>query len=120
MIPTEHIRFIRGCDPYFETEGHLFVHANYDPDLPMNRLSSSELRWDPLKPGELRRPFSGKSVVVGHTAQTTGEILDRDFLVGIDTDRFQGGGLTVLDVTSGEVLPAHQQGQVERSRRHAV
>jgi serine/threonine protein phosphatase 1 len=117
VIPTEHIRFIRGCDPYFETEGHLFVHANYEPDLPLNRLGTSKLRWDLLEPARLRPHFSGKTVVVGHTAQVSGEILDLGFLVGIDTDCFRGGCLSALDVTTGKVIQANQQGEIRRCRR---
>jgi serine/threonine protein phosphatase 1 len=68
------------------------------------------------------RPFLASSstrnkVEVGHTAQRTGEMPDPGFLAGIDTDCFRGGWLTALDVTSGEVIQANQQGQVRRSRR---
>jgi serine/threonine protein phosphatase 1 len=82
----------------------------------VNRLGSSKLRWDLLRPAELRRHCSGKTVVVGHTPQQSGEILDLGFLVGIDTDGFRGGWLTALDVTSGEVIQANQRGEV-RTRR---
>ena len=103
VIPAEHVRFIRGCLNYFETETHIFVHANYDPDAPMNRISASRLRWEHHQASRLRPHFSGKTVVVGHTPQVTGEILDLGFLIGIDTDCFRGGWLTALDVSTGEV-----------------
>jgi serine/threonine protein phosphatase 1 len=116
VIPDEHIRFIRGCQHYFETDTHIFVHANYDPDLPLNRFSPSQLRWDLLKPAELRPHFSGKTVVVGHTPQVTGEVLDLGFLLGIDTDCVGGGWLTAMDVTTGEVVQANQRVEVRRCR----
>jgi len=116
VIPAEHVRFIRGCVNYFETGTHMFVHANYDPDAPLNRMSTTRLRWDSLKPAELRPHFSGKTVVVGHSPQATGEILDLGFLIGIDTNCFRGGWLTALDVATGEIIQANQQGEERRSR----
>ncbi len=114
-ILSEHVRFIRGCLNYFETDTHIFVHANYDPNAPLNRISASRLRWDSIKPAELRPHFSGKTVVVGHTPQVKGEILDLGFLIGIDTDCFRGGWLTALDVATGEIIQANQKGEVRRS-----
>jgi serine/threonine protein phosphatase 1 len=91
VIPTDHIRFIRGCRDYFETETHIFVHANYDPNLPMNRLSETKLRWEALDAARLRPHCSGKTVVVGHTPQANGNVLDLGYLIGIDTDCCRGG-----------------------------
>jgi hypothetical protein len=36
LIPEEHLEFLGGCLDYFETDAHIFVHANYLPDLPMD------------------------------------------------------------------------------------
>ena len=33
-IPPEHLAFLERCRDYYETETHIFVHAQYDPDLP--------------------------------------------------------------------------------------
>ncbi len=115
VIPAEHIRFIRGCRDYFETETHIFVHANYDPSFPLNRVSGTKLRWELLRSHECRPHDSGKTVVVGHTPQATGKVLEMGFLVAIDTDCFQGGWLTALEVTTGEVIQANQKGEVRRS-----
>jgi serine/threonine protein phosphatase 1 len=86
----------------------------------VNRLGQPSLRWDLLETAELRPHCSGRTVVVGHTAQRTGEILDLGFLVGIDTDCLRGGWLTALDVASGEVVQANQRGEVRRRRRPAL
>jgi serine/threonine protein phosphatase 1 len=72
VIPSVHVRFIRGCRDYFETETHIFVHANYDPDLPMNQISVTKLRWEALDLIQLRPHCSGKTVVAGHTPQADG------------------------------------------------
>ncbi len=111
VIPQEHITFIRGCRNYFETETHIFVHANYDPERPMSQTSGTRLRWEHLDPNRLRTHFSGKTVVVGHTPQVTGEILNPGFLIGIDTDCFQGGWLTAIELNSMTVLQANQECQ---------
>jgi serine/threonine protein phosphatase 1 len=64
--------------------------------------------------------YSGKTVIAGHTPQTSGEALDLGFLKLVDTDCSRGGWLTALEVSEGEVLQANQQGECRRSRVKAV
>jgi serine/threonine protein phosphatase 1 len=33
LIPYHHLEFLEGCLDFHETDTHIFVHANYDPDL---------------------------------------------------------------------------------------
>ena len=47
-IPAKHLAFIRSCRNYFETDTHVFVHANYQPELPMHQLEVGKLRWEHL------------------------------------------------------------------------
>ena len=71
-IPEEHIRFIEESLDYVETATHIFLHANYDPDLPIPEQPFATMRWKSLRetiPGPHR---SGKTVIVGHTAQKGG------------------------------------------------
>jgi serine/threonine protein phosphatase 1 len=112
VIPPEHVAFIRGCRNHFETQTHIFVHANYEPALPMYQIDGGKLRWEHLDVSRLRPHSSGKTVVVGHTPQGSGTILDLGFLIGIDTDCFRGGWLTALDVGTGEVIQADERGGV--------
>lgn len=113
IIDPEHVRFIRGCRDFFETEGFIFTHANVDPDLPMDRRPALKLRWEFVDPTQQRPHVSGKTVVVGHTPQTSGEVLDLGFLRCIDTDCSQGGWLTALEVNSGKVIQANQDGALK-------
>jgi predicted MPP superfamily phosphohydrolase len=115
-IPKGHLKFVRDCRPYHETDSHIFVHANYWPNQPMASLSSTVLYWEPLQLERVARHYSGKIVVLGHTPQTNGQILDLGFLVCIDTDCSRGGWLTALEVHSGEVIKANQSGEVKRAR----
>jgi serine/threonine protein phosphatase 1 len=90
VIPADHIRLIRGCRDFFETETHIFVHANYDPERPVNRTSGTKQRWEHIDSKSQQPHDSGKVVVIGHTPQAGGEILDLGFLVCIDNDCFRG------------------------------
>lgn len=112
IIDQAHVEFIRGCLDYFESDDFIFAHANYDPDLPMDRQPSLKLRWEFLDEPRQRPHFSDKTVIVGHTSQTSGEVLDLGHTICIDTDCSRGGWLTVLEVGSGKVIQANQRSQV--------
>ncbi len=111
LIPPSHFRFLGKCLSYFETETHIFLHANYKPDVPIERLDDHTIRWlslrDYVPP---KRHCSGKIAVLGHTPQP--EILDLDFLIGIDTGVCDGGWLTALDVESGKIWQVNEAGVV--------
>jgi serine/threonine protein phosphatase 1 len=111
LIPEEHWRFLGDCRDYFETEGHIFVHANYLPHLPMNRQPKQFLRWEHLDRLWAKVHYSGKTVLVGHTSQKTGEILDLGFLKCIDTYCHGGKWLTALEINSGQFWQTNDQGK---------
>ena len=114
VIPNEHVRFIRSFHPYLEITDFIFVHAGYDPDLPMARQSERSLRWESMHPDKIAPHQSGKTVIAGHTRQKSGEILDVGFLKILDTDAFGGGFLTAMEVHTGAIIQANQQGQLRR------
>ena len=114
VIPQDHLRFIRGCRNFFETEAHIFVHANYAPDAPPSRFSESKLRWEHLDLNRLRPHCSGKTVVVGHTPQISGDVLDLGYVIGIDTDCCRGGWLTALETNSLTALHSDQRSQTRK------
>ena len=97
-IPAEHAAFLERCRAYHETATHIFIHANYDPVLPMNEQPFELLRWESLRDAIPGPHYSGKTVIAGHSSQKTGEILDLGYLVCIDTYCYGGGWLTALDV----------------------
>ena len=114
VIPNEHVRFIRSFQPYLEITDFIFVHAGYDPDLPMARQSERSLRWESMDSDKIAPHQSGKTVIAGHTRQKSGEILDVGFLKILDTDAFGGGFLTAMEVQTGAIIQANQQGQLRR------
>jgi serine/threonine protein phosphatase 1 len=113
-IPTEHVRFIEGSVDYLDTATHIFLHANYEPDLPLPEQTSSTMRWRSLNETIPGPHGSGKTVVVGHTPQKEGEILDLKHIKCIDTCCYGGGWLTALDVDTSEVWQASRDGVMRR------
>ncbi len=112
IIDPAHVEFIRGCQDFFETDGFIFTHANIDPNLPMDGQPSLRLRWEHVERDRQRPHASGKIVIVGHTPQTDGEVLDIGFLLCIDTDCSRGGWLSGLEVRSGDLIQANERGEV--------
>ena len=39
------------CRDFYETGSFSFMHANYDPYLPMDRQPAPRLRWESVEPG---------------------------------------------------------------------
>ena len=110
-IPPHHLAFFRSCRDYVETDTHIFVHASYAPALPMDEQPAWTVRWDSLRDGIPSPHVSGKTVIVGHTAQMSGEIFDLGHLKCIDTYCYGGGWLTALDVASGRVWQTSERGE---------
>jgi serine/threonine protein phosphatase 1 len=108
--------FLESCRDSFETDDFIFVHASYDCILPMSEQPSSLLRWHSLRRGVPGPHVSGKRVIVGHTSQKNGKILNLGHLVCIDTYCYGGGWLTALDVHSGAVWQVDSRGRSRRRR----
>ena len=111
-VSDSHWNFIERCGACYETDTHLFFHANYDPVLAPDQQTEFDLFWNHLSHPLPQPHCSGKIAVVGHTPQPDGEILDAGHLVCIDTYCFGGGWLTALDVASGRVWQADAKGRL--------
>ena len=112
FIDPEHVQFLKAnALDFFETDEFIFVHASYDPNKLMAEQSNTTLQWEFVEPEKMRRHCSGKTVIAGHTPQTSGEPLDLGFLTVIDTDCSRGGWLTALEVGSGRIVQANQLGE---------
>ena len=103
-VPKEHFSFLKSCLPFFETDTHFFVHANYDSSLPLDQQHEQVLLWLSLRDHVPRPHVSGKIAVVGHTPQP--EILNLGHLICLDTGCVYGGKLTAMEMGSGEVWQA--------------
>ena len=109
-IPDRHWRFLETCRQFHETPTHMFLHAGYEPTVPLPQQSGLALRWRVTDGTSASAHDSGKVAVVGHTPQSSGEILDLGFLVCIDTNCVRGGWLTALDTTSGRIWQSDRTG----------
>lgn len=111
VIPESHHEFFRSMKAFYETESHFFVHANYDPELPLDKQSVHALRWLKLTEITPGPHLNGKIAIVGHTHDRGGEIFDVGHLTCIDTFCYGGGWLTALDVTDGKIWQVDADGQ---------
>ncbi|MEM9185781.1 MAG: metallophosphoesterase family protein [Planctomycetota bacterium] len=111
-VPREHFDFIEACVDCYEAEDFFFVHANYVADEALDAQPAEALRWQSL--GEhLPAPHaSGRTAVLGHSAQRSGEVLDGGHFRCLDTFCFGGGWLTAMDVRTGEVWQADREGRL--------
>ncbi|MEN6405980.1 MAG: metallophosphoesterase [Thermoguttaceae bacterium] len=110
-IPAEHIAFLRDCRLYHETAGHFFVHGSYLPDVPLADQPRKTLLWDSIKKGLPGPHVSGKTAILGHSSQKTGNVLDIGYLKCIDTWCYGEGWLTALDIESGQTWQANKFGE---------
>jgi serine/threonine protein phosphatase 1 len=77
--------------------------------------SDQFLRWEVVDPRWAKPHKSGKILVVGHTAQKDGQVLNLGHLICIDTYCHGGGWLTALDVDTGHLWQANLEGQIAKS-----
>ena len=109
-IPDHHWKFIaENLIPYYEMETHFFVHANVDPVAALDEQSEVMLYWE--KYNDPPRHISGKIMVCGHTAQSSGVPKTNGNAICLDTKVYQTGWLTCLHVESGFIWQANESGE---------
>lgn len=108
---ASHIDFISTWPDYYETDSHVFMHASYLPAMPWHRQPWHECRWQWLRHELPSRHESGKTAIVGHTAQRNGNVLDADHLVCIDTYCYGGGYLTAYEPSTRKSWQVDGQGR---------
>jgi len=111
-LPAAHLKLMREALDFYEIDDHIFVHANYEANAPIDQQLDYHIRWESLRDRIPPRHVSGKTIVVGHTPQIEGEILDRGYLKCIDTGCCRGGWLTALETGSGHIWQTNQEGQL--------
>jgi len=110
-IPQEHLDFFRSGVNFFETDREIFVHANLEPGVPLDRQQVEWLRWTHLTGHEGPHP-SGKRIVCGHTPLKSGRPLPMPGWACIDTHVCNNGWLTCLDVATNDYCQANQAGSL--------
>lgn len=109
-IPESHVELLKGTVPYLIQDKDLCVHANLEPDLPIDEQEPRWLRWTHLTGNESPWP-TGQRVLCGHTPQRSGEPLLMPGWVCLDTFAYGGGWLSGLDLRTGEIFQANQLGR---------
>jgi serine/threonine protein phosphatase 1 len=109
-VPDAHWQFLEATLPYHEIDTHFFVHANVYHELPLAEQHDHMLYWEKLGATWSAPHFSGKTMVCGHTAQKSGVPLDLGHAVCIDTFVYGTGWLTGLEVRTGRLWQARQNG----------
>lgn len=108
-IPEDHWDFIeKSCLNGWETQKHIFVHGNLDPNLPLDKQSDYRLFWEKFY--QPTPHYSGKIMICGHTSQKDGLPLNIGHAICIDTWVYGEGWLTALEVNSGQIWQANQRG----------
>lgn len=117
IVPDKHWEFIEQITrPWFETETHVFVHANLHPGLPLEQQTEDWLHWQVLDPQFHAPHISGKTMLCGHTEQRNGSPLVLQRAICIDTWAYADGWLTCLDVESQIYWQANELGSVRRGK----
>ena len=119
-IPEDHLEFVSECLDYYETDEHIFVHANFDPRLPMVAQPTHLLRWAMLDQDEAKCHESGKTVICGHTEQENGDLLDLGCVKCIDTACWRYGWLTAIEVHTGTAWQASRFGVLRQQQESPV
>lgn len=114
VVPEEHLELLRGFVEYLETEEHFFVHANYDSELPLEKQDRMHLRWLSLAEVFPGPHVNGKTAIVGHTAEKSGEVFSVPHLKCIDTYCYGGGWLTAYEVGTDRIWQANEDGVLRR------
>lgn len=111
-IPQAHWHFIENsCVDWWQIEDYIFVHANLEPDLPVEKQSEYCLFWQ-----KFHNPAphcSGKIMICGHTSQKDGKPVNLGHAICLDTWVYGDGWLTGLEVESGKIWQTNQQGQLK-------
>lgn len=116
-VPETHWHFIKHtCSDWYETDTHIFVHANLHPEKPTGEQTTEYLHWEHCAPLWHRPHMSGKVMICGHTEQRSGQPLVLEGAICIDTWAYGGGWLTCLDVETGEFWQANELGHTRTGR----
>jgi serine/threonine protein phosphatase 1 len=114
-IPKKHWDFLcQRLRPYFETSDYIFVHGTLDPQLSMEKQTTTLLEWTGFSSLNSKH-LSGKVVICGHETQDDGIPRYNDFGVCIDTGAWNDGWLTCYDPQLGYIWQTNERGESRQS-----
>jgi serine/threonine protein phosphatase 1 len=107
-VPQSHFDFLESCLPYYENETHFFVHASYDPELPLDQQSPEMLRYTSINECNPAPHKNGKIAVVGHSPEYFG-VMDFGYLIRMDTGCGLGGELSAMEIYTKQIWREEEQ-----------
>ena len=108
-IPEAHWKFLESTRNFYETERFIFAHASIEGHLPLENMSEEVLLWRRVT--ESKPHYSEKTLICGHTSQSSGVPLDLGHAICIDTHAYSANGwLSCLEPTSLYLWQANQDG----------
>lgn len=110
-IPQSHRDFLAGSCDYYETSTEIYVHANLEPGVSLDKQTPKWLRWQHLTGWEYPHE-SGRRVICGHTQQKDGFPFAHDGWVCLDTGAYRGNPLTCLEIEADVVRCADESGKL--------
>ncbi len=110
QIPESHLELLNSTVPFWEGPTAICIHANLEPGVELEKQRPAWLRWHKLSGREFPHP-SGKRVICGHTPVRYGIPSVRNGWVCLDTEAFDGGYLSAVNLVSGEILQSRQNGE---------
>ncbi len=114
-LPSWVLTFLKECILYYQTDKYIFAHAGFDPDVPMEEQTIDKLLWDKVfATFDYPLHVSGKKGFIGHTAQKTGWIMEKDAFTCIDTYCYGGRYLTAINVDTHEIIQANPEGVLKK------
>lgn len=118
-VSLAHRKFLEDLLPFYETDTHLFVHANYLPNLPLEQQPEDFLYWRHLTENIPDPHISGKHAICGHTPQPGGHVGYYGHLTCLDTGCFLGLCLSAMELETGRVWQSDRQGRVREPQMPA-
>jgi serine/threonine protein phosphatase 1 len=114
VIPDHHWRFVQEhCLNWVMADDYIFTHATLEPNKSLADQSEAALFWDKLV--DAQPHCSGKTLICGHTPQRSGKPLNLGYAICLDTAACEGQWLSCLELGSGQVWQANQQGQLRKA-----
>jgi serine/threonine protein phosphatase 1 len=109
-VPPEHWEFLQAtCRDYFETPEFIFVHGGIRNTVAPAEEERERLQWMTL--GTAEPHLSQRTVICGHSAQRSGQIVNLGHTICADTGITHGGWLTCLALDTFDFWQVNADGE---------
>jgi serine/threonine protein phosphatase 1 len=129
-IPESHVKLLNESLPYFILEDKFFVHAGFDPKIPLQTQSLSTFLWDrtlamkalnSLQKGLNEKLTAYEEIFLGHTPVADGKPIKACDIWFMDTGAGWSGVLSMMnldtyDIFTSDPVPALYPGITGRKK----